>query len=187
MKSRHLWFPAAVLSLISLGCSDPDPTPAAVGLTLGVAPPSVPRPGLQCNTPGTTKTIGDPPPVGTNPGRRISDGDGSVKVDCKVSGKGPFSVSAKIENGKQVRFNISNGTIDKATGTGTFSASLYTPDTLGLSSDPQTPCRFELDPSPPYEVKPGTLYAQWNCPLMTAAPSTGCSASGTIVLEYCEE
>ena len=125
MKPRHLdWFPAAVLSVFSLSCSDAAPPPAAVGLTLGIAPPSIPQSGFQCNTSGTTKTIGDPAPIGTNPGNRIADGESSVKVDCKVSGKDTFSVSGRIEQGKDVKFTISGGTIDKATGKGTFTASL---------------------------------------------------------------
>jgi hypothetical protein len=188
MTPRHLaWFSAAVLSALSLSCSDPAPTPAAVGLTLGIAPSSIPMQGFQCNTSGLTKTIGDPAPQGTNPGNRVNDGDSGVKVDCKVSGKSSFSVSASIEQGKSVKFSMSGGTIDKATGKGTFNASLYTPETLGLASDPATPCTFDLNPAPPYEVNGGTLYATWNCPVMKAAPTTACNASGTIVLEFCED
>jgi hypothetical protein len=188
MKPRPLaWFPAAALSALSLSCSDPAPPTPAVGLTLGIAPPSIPRPGLQCNTPGTTKTIGDPPPMGTNPGKRINDGDSNVKVDCKVSGKNTFSFSANIEQGKSVKFSVTGGTIDKATGKGTFSATLYTPESLSLASDPANPCTIDVTPAPPYEVSPGTLYGQWSCPLMTAGLSTGCGASGTLVLEFCEE
>lgn len=188
MKPRHLaWFPAAALSVLSLSCSDPAPPTPAVGLNLGVAPSSSPKAGYMCNTSGTTKTIGDPAPVGTNPGKRISDGDSSVKVDCKVSGKNTFSFSASIEQGKNVKLTISGGSIDKATGKGTFNASLYTPETLGLASDPATPCTIDINPTPPYEVSPGTLYGQWNCPLLMASPATACGASGTLVLEFCEE
>ncbi len=111
-----------------------------MGLTLGIAPPSIPQTGFQCNTTGTTKTIGDPAPIGTNPGGRINDGDSNVKADCKVSGKNTFSVSASIEQGKSVKFSMSGGSVDKATGKGTFNASLYTPESLGLTSDPATPC-----------------------------------------------
>jgi hypothetical protein len=187
MKPRHLaWFPAAALAALSLSCSDAAPTPAAVGLTLGIAPPSIPQTGFQCNTSGTTKSIGEPAPVGTNPGGRINDGDSGVKVDCKVSGKDKLSFSASIEQGKAVKFTISGGSIDKATGKGTFNASLYTPESLALASEPAAPCTIDTS-TEPYEVKAGTLYGQWSCPVMKAAPSTACGASGTIVLEFCED
>ncbi len=189
MKPRPFaWFPAAVLSVLSLSCSDAAPNPAAVGLTLGIAPPSIPQSGFQCNTSGTTKSIGEPAPIGTNPGNRINDGDSGVKVDCKVSGKDKFSFSASIEQGKNVKFSMSGGSIDTATGKGTFNASLYTPESLGLATDPSTPCTIDINPpEAPYQVKAGTLYAQWSCPVMKAAPTTACGVSGTVVLEFCED
>ncbi len=81
---------------------------------------------------------------------------------------------------------MSGGTIDKATGKGTFTGSLYARDARPRGA-PANPCTFDLNPAPPYEVKAGTLYATWNCPVMTAAPSTACNAAGTLVLEFCED
>jgi hypothetical protein len=183
-----LWMPAAALALLSLGCSDPAPTPAAVGLTLSVHSPNTPIADSVCGGLGSS-AIGNPPPTlnPISPGTRITDGKSSVEVGCAVKGSSTFSVNASITQGA-TNFNISAGTIDKATGAGTFNVTMYTPYSDNLASEDR-PCTFDAS-EPPLEVTPGNLFARFDCPALynrENAAVTACGADGILVLEFCEE
>jgi hypothetical protein len=99
-----------------------------------------------------------------------------------------YEIDADIEvraTGNFWKLTLS-GTIDAATKQGTATASVYTPESLGLASDPEMPCTLDAS-NPPLEVKPGTLYATFECEALMAAPSTACGAQGVILIEFCEE
>ncbi len=179
--------PVAVLALLSSSCSDPAPTPAAVGLSLSIHSPGTPIVGTTCPV-ITTETIGNPPPTDREPGARLTDGEGA-NVTCSIAGNSVLGVSAKIAAGP-VKFNISSGRIDPATGDGTFNVALFTPDSDSLNTDDEGgPCTFTAAPAP-LQAKAGTLYAKFNCSSIwdrSNATPTACGANGVIVLEYCED
>lgn len=184
-----LWMPVAALALLSIGCSDPAPTPAAVGLTLSIHGPNTPVPDTTCAAMGSS-AIGNPAPNANplGPGTRITDGKSDVDVTCTVKGDSTFAVSARIKQGATT-FNISGGTIDKASGTGTFNASLYTPYSANLASESDAPCTFDVS-EPPLEVTSGNLFARFNCPRLwnrETPTHTACGGDGLVVLEFCEE
>jgi hypothetical protein len=184
-----LWMPAAALALMSLGCSDPAPAPASVGLTLSVHTPNTPVPNSICPSFGS-RSIGSPPPNGNplGPGTRIQDGKSDVNVTCRIKGSTSFSVSATIGQGA-VRFNVSGGSIDKTTMSGTFNLSLYTPDVGALQSEATAPCTFDVS-DPPLEVSAGNVFARYNCPALwnrENATPTACGGDGLLVLEFCED
>jgi hypothetical protein len=190
MKPRTTtWMPAAALALLSMACSDPAPTPAAVGLTLSIHTPNTPIPQTACPVLGNS-AIGNPAPVSNpiSPGGRITDGKSDVDVSCAVKGETTFSVSATIGQGA-VKFNISGGKVDKAAGTGTFNVALFTPYSSALASESDRPCTFDVS-DPPLEVSKGNLFARFNCPALwnrETATHTACGADGLVVLEFCEE
>jgi hypothetical protein len=113
-----------------------------------------------------------------------------VSASCSVKGKNTFSVSANVSQGKGTQFQISGGTIDKATGKGTFTAQIFTSDAQGLVSVEPGDCTFDIPAnSGDYTIKAGALYANWSCPQMKADSGVDsyCGAYGEIVLEYCED
>ncbi len=179
--------PVATLALLAASCSDPAPTPAAVGLSLSIHSPATPISGTTCPV-ITTEEIGSPPPSAAEPGQRLTDGDGA-DVSCSIAGKSSLSVSAKIARGA-VKFNISGGVVDPSTGDGTFNVALFTPDSDNLATDAMGgPCTFTAAPAP-LQAKPGTLYATFECSSLwdrSNATPTACGANGVIVLEYCED
>jgi len=186
---KTLWMPAATLAVLAMGCSDPAPTPAAVGLTLSIHSPNTPIPDSTCPILGTAQ-IGNPPPNGNplNPGGRITDGKSDVDVSCTVKGDGTFSVSGTIQQGA-TRFNISGGRIDATTKMGTFNVSLHTPESRGLQSEAAAPCTFDAS-EPPLEVSKGNLFARFNCPALwrrDEATPIACGGDGLVVLEFCQE
>ena len=186
---KTLWMPAATLALLSMGCSDPAPTPAAVGLYVSIHPPNTEIPNSNCPSFGQSD-IGNPPP-NTNPidpGTRITDGSGGIDVSCTVKGSKTFSISANIADGPE-KFRISGGTLDTATGMGTFNVALFTPYTNDLASEADRPCTFDISDAP-LEATPGNLFARFYCPAIwnrENATHTACAADGMVVLEFCEE
>lgn len=194
MNPRLTLIPAAALALLSLGCSDAAPTPAAVGLQLSVIYPDIAPPGTTCPATGSNG-LGDPPPSAgpLRAGGRITDGNSDVDVKCTVRGESSFAVSAEIAQGP-LKFNVSGGTIDSATGTGTFNASFFSPAAGNSFATEDEPCQFDLSTQAGQEdapqVKAGTLFARFNCPTVWnrgSATPAACGASGVLVLEYCED
>ena len=184
-----LWIPAATLALLSMGCSDPAPTPAAVGLTLSVHAPFTSIPDSTCPSTGQS-SIGNPAPNENplDPGTRIQDGKSGVNVDCAVKGSSSFTVSAGITQGA-LNFRVSGGKIDTATKSGTFNLNIFTPYADNLASEADRPCTFDIMDAP-LEASPGNLFALYNCPALwnrEMSPHTACGADGVLVLEFCAE
>ena len=170
------------------GSGGSEANPPEVGASITLAPPSPPRQGFQCNTMGVVKTIGMPAPTESDPGERVTAGDSGVQASCRVASAESYEIEADIETratGNLWKLNLS-GTIDAATKQGTATVSVFTPESLGLTSDPEMPCTLDAS-SPPLEVNPGVLYATFECDALMAAPSTLCGAKGVILIEHCEE
>jgi hypothetical protein len=78
--------------------------------------------------------------------------------------------------------------ISGATGTATIAVGSG-PGTAGQSlTSPAGGCTLRVDP-PPLQIAPGSVWALFDCPLVTvpSAPGYTCSASGEFVFENCEE
>ena len=184
-------FPVA---LVAAACSDPPPTPAAMGMSLELSQPisselmGVDIGGRTCNARGTgawTYIIGQPAPNKT-----IEDGKNGVSVDCTVRGDGSFVASGEgyDQNTKeQLSFNVSGRITDpKSTTVNMGQLAFYTPFTsrLETESTQYTGCTF----GPATVLKKGAVLTDVNCPIIVDPhdSSTGCRAHGTLAFEYCK-
>ncbi|HVJ17857.1 MAG TPA: hypothetical protein VM686_20690 [Polyangiaceae bacterium] len=161
--------------------------PARVGLQLSLHPPNTPIPNTEC-FPAGTSSIGNPPPTlnPLSPGERVSDGDEDLSVVCSVTGPDTFDISATIAQG-DLRFKVSDGTIDAAAGTGTFELLIETVEAGDIVTELDQLCTFDVS-EPPLEVSAGNLFATFECPVLwnhATATDTACGADGALVLEFC--
>lgn len=181
------------LALAAAACSDPPPTPAAMGISINLTPPSatevttVDISGRSCTAEGSgsaTYSIGQP-----SPNKTIENGKGGVTVDCTVRADGSFSAEAagletitKQRLSLNVSGRITNAAAQKDAGTGAFQ--FYTPGTGALyTTSPYPDCTF----GPVTTLKKGAILADINCPIIIGEnPQDGCKAKGTIAFEYCK-
>jgi hypothetical protein len=194
MMSRFLPMLSVLpLALAAAACSDPPPTPAAMGISLNLSPPmqaDVPDHDIgsrSCTAGGTgaaTFIIGQPAPNKT-----IEDGKGGVTVDCTVRGDGTFDASAAGDDGyskKRLSMSISGRIGDKnAKVAGTGLLQFASPDTGPLhTSTPFPDCTF----GPVTTLKKGAILTDINCPIIIATDDTagGCKVHGTVAFEYCK-
>jgi hypothetical protein len=180
------------LALSAAACSDPPPTPAAMGISLSLSAPlttEVSNVGSRsCPAGGSgafTYTIGQP-----LPNKTIEDGTDNVKVDCTVRGDNSFSAQASGLDGhtKEIlSMNVSGRITDKNSATANMGQlTFYTPNTLALQTQTsQYPgCTF----GPVTTLKKGAILTEIKCPIIVALDdsTSGCRAEGTIAFEYCK-
>lgn len=207
MILRPISLAAASLALFALGCSDAPARPAKLGLYVMLKNPSDPSVAdKQC--PASTgiewdigKTIKDPntgmpidvdSPTATDYGTTIEDGKSNVELECTVRKTGAFDSKGggidpviKQPNG---RINFDMGGTAKTSGTpqtNLVQASFFTPVTFQVRTTSELPsCHI----SAVHELAAGALWASFECPALVepTSPDTACSASGTIVMEYCK-
>ena len=112
----------------------------------------------------------------------VVDRDQNAIVVCKVSGNGPFSVTANLSQGS-VAFNVA-GTFTVTGGTGFVSSGH---DGFDLQ-DKQ--CSIVIEPNHG-EIKPGAIWARFDCQSYfdPSAPGAGpgCQATGTFLFENCSK
>ena len=106
-------------------------------------------------------------------------------MSCRVAESGAFQVTSEARAGGILRWSMT-GTIDPVTRKGTARATLFTEETLALSTADDVPCSIDAS-VPPLEFKPGTLFATFDCDDVRTPPDTQCAASGVLVLEFCDE
>ena len=181
------------LALAAAACSDPPPTPAAMGISINLTPPSqsevgtdVDISGKSCAAEGSgsaTYSVGQPAPNKT-----IENGKGGVTVDCTVRGDGSFTAAAaglETITKQRISLNVS-GVISDASAkvAGTGALQFYTPGTGALyTRSPFPDCTF----GPVTTMKKGALLADITCPIIVGEnPQDGCRAKGTIAFEYCK-
>jgi len=184
------------LAFAAMACSDPPPTPAAMGISLNLSKPS--KDDLPNHDPGTrscpagesgaaTYIIGQPAANKT-----VENGKGGAKVECTVRGDGTFSAEAAGYDGytgQRISMNISGRITDpkapKAAGMGAMQ--FYTSITSAMHTDalkfPEE-CSF----GPVTTLKKGAILTDIMCPILIADddPSLGCKVKGTIAFEYCK-
>jgi len=207
MMLRQLSLIASSLALFALGCSDAPARPARVGLYVMIRSPDSTVPevaGRSCPaSSGVEWDIGKSrrdangnlivdSPNSMNFGDTLEDGQGNARVTCTVRKSGAFISDI---GGKDPQINEPNGKINfrlngvaKENGTpatNTATASVYTPMTLDLATNPGFPgCIITTV----HEQAPGALWADFSCPALTRSgdPAKACAANGTLVLEYCK-
>jgi hypothetical protein len=177
---------AMVVVLGTISCSDPVPPPAQASLFFVIGPPGVP--GVGCAISGSyVANIGGPPrPSIGDPGPREVDGQADARIGCRVTGGGSFTLSGSAEK-QATAFMLLGGSVSGGLGKATISAA--GPGTAGkqLRSAPNS-CDLFVN-RPPYQIAPGNVWAEFDCPLVTNAtdPGSQCSARGEFVFENCEQ
>jgi hypothetical protein len=136
---------------------------------------------------------------GTQPGRRVEDGQEGASIRCLVDGGDTNRIEASIsgiqahpsENIVQtIGMTVSDGWIQKnATGGGSGEAfiSLLTGS---IVYDSVGTCSLTLESSRSgnqFTVDAGRVYARFDCANLTDPPTSGCQASGAFVFERCQE
>jgi hypothetical protein len=187
MKLERLAELGAVVAVFAtMGCSDPVPPPAQTSLFFVVGPPGVM--GAGCAISGSARAnIGGPPLAARgDPGPRVVDGQEDARVGCRVSGGGAFSLSGSAEKGP-TGFFLLGGNISGSSGQGTISVS--SADTAGKQlASAENECTLNIGRAP-YQIAPGSVWAEFDCPLVTTPsdPGSRCSARGEFVFENCEQ
>jgi hypothetical protein len=182
------------LAFAAAACSDPPPTPAAMGISINLVkpeltdfPPNTDLGSKSCPAGAgqATYIIGQPAANKT-----IENGKGGVKVTCQVRGDGTFSAAAAGFDGytqQRISMNISGRITDRAsqTAAGEGVMQFYTPDTNALHTNTQKfpGCSF----GPVTTLKKGAILTDIMCPILITDdnPSDGCKVKGTIAFEYC--
>lgn len=192
----------AAVSLASLSCSDPPPTPPRGSVQIRLFPPSlaVPNIGTRTNcTAGSTGTytyfLGkqsaalDLDKVHNG---LMEHGHG-INVSCTVKalGGGRYSVNASLSgvdsNNRKVATSFTlNGTLHpmSAPADNVGQVAFYSPDTTNLRTISDLPaCKI----GPVATVKDGALLAHFSCDAIADSSDTikGCAADGYIAIERC--
>jgi hypothetical protein len=188
MSRSFVWLVTLSLGGGALGCSDPVPAAAAVGLRLNLTQSA----SCAANN-ALNDDIGNPPPdkdrLSADPkkGRPVFDGEGGLRAQCTVSGSGPFTIGANVSSGS-VSFGITQGTMS-ATGAGSALMS-FSSAAIGTSISATTPCSLTAVPtSEGPGIKAGAVWATFSCSNLTqsSSPNINCSANGEILLENCDQ
>lgn len=178
------------LALIMAACSDPAPTPAAMGFSITLRPPNKNLPGLGSRscTAGTssafTYEVGSP-----NPGGTIENGKNDVTVDCIVRANKTFTVNGSgNDKNRGIPVNVKiNGSVKDEMNYAANQASMafFSSDTLQLVTLDGFP---ECTVGPITTLKKGAILADIDCPLIGGAEETssGCEVHGTFAFEYCK-
>lgn len=137
---------------------------------------------------------------------------GTYEVDCRVTGDGFLNVEAMLagpntspaaaDPGSPANVSLT-GTIDTASGIGSGRVSFYNSSSLDVTTSDGTACELSASPLPLHVCsdtnctgdsrepgETGKIWLQFEClDVQTGAviaPSGGCEADGTIVMERCK-
>jgi hypothetical protein len=191
---------SAVFAFGALACSDPVP-PAAQGAFIANVKSGVPN--RMCPS-GTSLTFDVPheDPImdaalildQDTYVEHVTDGQDGSLVRCSVRGSSTFTFDGRIQSGLHdsvgQALEISGGTLGENK-KGTARITLQKPSNPGfssaLSAPPSSLCVIDAAPtaSNAFQVKAGSLWAHYSCPMIIAEPSDGCAADGYFVLENC--
>ena len=92
-----------------------------------------------------------------------------------MSGTTEFSVAGSIRTGSLTLEISGQVAHDKKS---TASVSVYTPETLSLTD---AECEILA-----IDVRPGAIWASFNCSRLASPPTTVCAGQGFVVLENCD-
>jgi len=196
MHVSSRWCVTAVFALGALSCSDPVPPPAQGAFITTIGAPSPAPAGKSCPT-SVSFTYDVPSLLNTKPLEVLDkdtylhktiDGEGNASVSCRVAGSSSFTFSGRIVLGGKA-LSISNGTLgpDKK---GTAQITVTNSTSLSQSmASPSSNCvvNAAADASNRFQVKPGSMWADFTCPSVEATPNEYCTAKGVFVLENCDQ
>jgi hypothetical protein len=181
MSGRFHLVLALGVALAALSCSDPVPPAYKAGVRANITGTG------QCPTAPVTKEVGEPGPNKDTIGKGgpIFDGEKGVKASCTVAGGPQFNVATSISGGG-ISFNM-NGSVSSA-GTGTATIGMYAPELAGQFSSPAGGCTVTaVQTSEGFQVKPGAMWASFNCPTIVGQLATEiCRLQGEVVIENCD-
>lgn len=197
MHVSSRWCVTAVLAFGVLACSDPVPPPAQGAFLAHVTSPSPLPAGKQCRI-GGAFTYDIPAVFATKPIEQLDadtylhkavDGENGATVSCSVKGSSTFSFSGKLRQGDSVSLDISSGTMG-ADGKGTALIGIH--NAMKLSSaltSPGPTCTVQAvkGQNNALQLKPGSMWASFDCNAVDAPPTDSCSADGFFVLENCDQ
>ena len=197
LLSRSRWCVSAVFAFGALACSDPVP-PAAQGAFIANVKSGVP--GKICPS-GQSITYDVPHEDPIQDATKIldkdtyvdhlTDGAEGAAVRCTVRGGSTFTFDGLVKSGtKGHSLEITSGTLAENK-KGTARITLTKSDDPGFSHAMTAPttnlCTIDAAPtaSNAFQVKAGSMWASFSCPMVVAEPSDGCAADGFFVLENC--
>jgi len=155
----------------------------ALSVTVEEVLPSIA--GKTCPSPGVAYEIGAPdPPTQVNPGESVVNGQAGTAITCSVTGQGQFAFSGSLHaitaRGDTVSINFSNGSIAED-GTGSADVTFYSPQLAAAFAG--TACSVTVEDQ---QVKPGSIWASFQCPQIASPPSGACALHGVLVFENCD-
>jgi hypothetical protein len=169
------------VAIAAISCSDPVPPAYKAGVRVNVTSLS------GCPASATTRGVGNPPPeaAGTaGKGGPIFDGEEGVKATCSVKGGPPFNVSTSV-SGNFMSFNLTGSLPASGPGTATIGVSMPELASKFFSSSACTLTAIQT--SQGVQVKPGAMWASFNCPMVTGEiASEVCRLQGEVVIENCD-
>lgn len=194
MNLSARWCVSALAALSALGCSDPVP-PAAQGAFIVSINSVSPSNGKACPAPFTTFDV----PEVYNTSNRVEalntntylhwtiDGESDSNVSCSVKGSSSFTFGGRIASGVSL-IEISDGTLaNNMTGTARINIANGSKLSTSLTS-PAADCKITVvTNSRGTQVRPGSIWASFECPSLEHQPGDACSAKGVFVLENCSQ
>jgi hypothetical protein len=155
------------------------PSPASAGKSCPVAALDAAIPDLT-NSPTETLTA-------LRYLHKVIDGEDAVVFHCKVSGASTYSFEGSMQQAGR-SLTIKNGLLsasEKGTADVTVEDAHALPSRLASSQ----PCVVSAAPASDnnFQIRPGSMWASFECPTLEAAPSTSCKAEGFFVLENCAQ
>lgn len=175
----------ALGATLALGCSDPVPPASRVGVRINVTGSGACPAGQAA----PIRSIGNPAPNSQGiegKGGPISDGEQGVSTSCSVTGGPQYNVSASARQGA-VSFSLA-GLVDGATGSGTATVTVETPDLAGYFQSGAGACTVTaVSTQQGVQVKPGAMWATFRCdPITGPIASEVCKVQGDLVIENCD-
>lgn len=192
--TRTSLFAAGFTSFLTLGvtaCGDSAAEDPRGTVHVNVrAPDETVRPaGMACNQQFFTNEYlpaDDFLPSETDPGVAAANGENGISVACKVAGSGGYTVDLQISNGT-TSFSLQGQLSETGEGTG-LNAVVSKTDwfTNALSSRSMNGLGCTVTAlGGAYFVKKGTIYAAFDCPVLTSTPDTACRVMGQLFFERC--
>lgn len=128
---------------------------------------------------------------GTQPGRRLEDGQEGASVDCTMSGEEPVMLDLRITGPQSHPSSVFLETVGMnldgwiAAGTGEAAIELITGGILYRSVGNCALTTESARPNNQFTVETGRIYARFDCPELENPPTTGCTAAGAFTFERC--
>lgn len=173
--------------------NDPQPPSAQGAVTFSVKPITPPPAGASCPASAFTSSVPDTSMVpaealdANNYQRRVIDGVEGAAVTCRVAEQAGFVFAGEVKLGGRA-LRIEEGTLSEGR-TGTATITVIDSQLLPGAFNSSEPCVVNgmKGPGNNFQVKAGSMWAQFSCAAVVAPPSDSCAANGYFVLENCAQ